>query len=137
MKKRKGNEMKPANQRKITILLVIVCLTGIVGAVFADVRGYGTIHPNFTVNNGLNGSGGWAFTGVKQPGGNYRPQAKCELQNAAGQQISANADWSSYGASSSSASCPNNTGSASLRFWATHTQWEGNQAYYWYETRYN
>lgn len=124
------------NKKRITALVVILCLAGIVSIVLADVRGYGTIHSNFTVSNGLNGSGGWANTGVKNPGGNYRPQAKCELQNASGQQISANADWSYYGASSSAVSCPNNTGALSLRFWATHTQWEGAQAYYWYEVRY-
>ena len=128
--------MKTKKNLKMAILLVAVCLVVIAGTVLADVRGYGTIHPNFTVSSDLNSSGGWANTGVKQPGPNYRPQAKCELQNAAGQQISANANWGSYGAASAYASCPNSTGSSTLRFWATHTQWVGNQAHYWYETRY-
>lgn len=119
------------NKKRITALVVILCLAGIVSIVLADIRGEGVIHPDFTVSNGLNISGGWANTGVSNPDGNHRPQAFCELQNVAGQQISRYDNWGSYGIASAHASCPNNTGSSGLRLWVTNGQWIGTQRYYW------
>lgn len=119
------------NKKRITALIVILCLVGIVSVVVADMRGEGTIHPDFTVSNGLDKSGGWATTGVRNPDGNHRPQAFCELQNAAGQQISRYDNWGDYGIAFANASCPNQTGSLSLRLWVTHGQWIGANQYYW------